>query len=45
MDQFDCIAGSFPSIKMDYDNGKIVIIDFQGKGHKKDISNFVGQFF
>jgi Uma2 family endonuclease len=45
MDQFDRIAESFPSIKIDYDNGKIEIIEFQGKGHQRVIGNFIGQCY
>jgi Uma2 family endonuclease len=45
MDQFDRIAESFPSIKMDYDNGKLGIIEFQGPGHQSVVSNFGSQLY
>ena len=41
---FDQLMEAFPSIKMEYDNGQIKIIDVQGQGHRAVISVVSKQF-
>jgi hypothetical protein len=40
---FERIAETFPSLKMEYDNGKIKIIELQGQGHRTVISDMSRQ--
>jgi hypothetical protein len=43
-ENFDVMAEKFPSLKMEYDYGKIKIIEVQGRGHQAVISEISFQF-